>query len=666
MLRQTLASVLGRLSRKLVLTAVTMVGCSGHVISGSGAGSGGAGGVIAADAASTGASTEAGTGGRAASGGVSGSGGTFVGGTSNMGAGGTSPDNGGGSGGDADGGVCFSGPLSSVAARPPSLLFLVDRSAAMGCKVSGAPSAFDSLRSSFAALAGLVKTPMSIGVEFFGPGDGDAGQACAPSSYETPLLDVAPFPADAPAIDAAFAASLPPGAGTGGGTPLLPAVEGALAHAERVAATAARAPAIVLVVGTEATTCGALTDVSTAVRAAAERGMELFVIVVPTPSSACAPGSLSTATAPYDAIAQSAALTPIITAPLGAGVVQRTGTDFSSAFEAAVSRILGQRASDMACLYALPAMPPGFLEHTVTVTYAPASGQAASIAEVPKASCSGFYYDDASAPTAVGLCPTYCMTLQSEHASPMIEVSCASAGNGAGGNGAGGGNAGGGNGTGGAPDGDAGRGGVPICPITAAFPVGDYYVDAVDESHKQSFSSDGSVVDVYEAARVETTLTIKPDPAVAGTYDVILGEYEFDRAMRQDLSDGVHFYGECSVGLTCPNPDSDRVSVIVNETTGAIDLEFLHNHATSNDADEMEGFGWPKCAGTSATTHPAGVPTRGAFFSPAEPVGVALGCTETIGTAGQSPLSCPESLPAYCSCKATDAMGYDELCCKTE
>src|SRR5262249_40454659 len=149
------------------------------------------------------------------------------------------------------------------------------------------------------------------------------------------------------------------------------------------------------------TSCNPFEQVKGVARAAAQRGIQVHVIVIPTPASACDASSVPADTSAFDAVA-AAALAPLGEAAPKAIVLHGTDTALTNGFTDAVSTILERYRANVACRFSFPKMPDGFREHVVDVTYTDADGTLRSLPESRRDECSGFYYDTN---TALDVCP---------------------------------------------------------------------------------------------------------------------------------------------------------------------------------------------------------------------------------------------------------------------
>jgi hypothetical protein len=308
--------------------------------------------------------------------------------------------------------LCSSEPLtSSSTALPSDVLFLVDRSSALACPLGGTGmSPFDGIRAAFAELAGMVATPLDFGIELYGAEEGDGGASCDSKRYEHPDIPIAPFPANATAIETAFAAHSP-----GEDAPLLPALTGAVTYAKTL--LAAGAPAIVVVSGTEPVTCGAATELQNVAKDAALSGLQLMVITVPTPTSGCDEASVSADLTIANAIAGAGSLrfgyapTGVQNAPY---VVDRNTPMFVQRFLGTVSSAIDNQRANRRCSFRLPQFP---LDSHADLTRSLLASKASAVvlSETTRDACgqatSGFFYDDPANPREVELCPFSCYSL---------------------------------------------------------------------------------------------------------------------------------------------------------------------------------------------------------------------------------------------------------------
>jgi hypothetical protein len=314
---------------------------------------------------------------------------------------------------------------TQLPAPPPlniGLLFLIDRSAGMGCPAAdGGPPPYMAIAQAIEALAPVIVGNLVFGVEFFGRDAGDAGDAgvsCNSSDYVTPDVEVGPPAKNAAAIERAFDANAPEGQ-----APLVPAVEGALLHIESLPATTPSPPSLVIVTGMAPLSCGAFPEMLAAVSVGLTQQIHSYVIGIPTPSTACDPTTVSTDTTIVDAIARAGGTAPATVMSPGDGDV----VDF---FYNAVSTNIGNAFLSQGCSYSVPVgpgMPDGNAKFQLE--YVDQNGIAEKIPQVPKGSCAGpdipgWFFEDPGSLDSIELCIESCVDVQRTNTTPTLEIPC--------------------------------------------------------------------------------------------------------------------------------------------------------------------------------------------------------------------------------------------------
>jgi hypothetical protein len=224
---------------------------------------------------------------------------------------------------------------------------------------------------------------------------------CNTAAYQAPLVAMQPLPS--PSFQSAIA-----GVGPAGGTPTLPAIQGAIAYAQQNQKINANAKvAVVLVTDGDPNDCNSsVQNVSAAAQAVAS-SIPTYVIGIGTTSS-------------LDAIAAAGgtgqAFIVSTTNP------QQTATDFQNA-------LASIKGSTLGCEFQVPTAPAGqTVDYTkVNVVYTPSSGQPDTLTY--NASCSGngqgWHYDNPKAPTKIEICQASCTTIQGDASAKIdIELGC--------------------------------------------------------------------------------------------------------------------------------------------------------------------------------------------------------------------------------------------------
>jgi hypothetical protein len=238
---------------------------------------------------------------------------------------------------------------------------------------------------------------------------------CVVADYSAPAVAISDLPAAAPALMASVEAQTP-----GGGTPTGPALQGAMDYASSWASTH-KDHVTVVVLATDGLPSGCTpSDIPgiaqiAATGAAASPSIRTYVIGVFTPADIQAG-----ATTNLDAISQ---------AGMGQTFTVSSGSDVTAEFLAALDTI---RKSALGCEYQIPVPANGgTLEYDkVNVVYTP--GGTSTPTTLPGvtdlASCpatGGWYYDNASAPTKVLLCPGSCDAVKADATAKLeVELGC--------------------------------------------------------------------------------------------------------------------------------------------------------------------------------------------------------------------------------------------------
>jgi hypothetical protein len=291
--------------------------------------------------------------------------------------------------------VCSS---TSATAKPVpvDIFVLLDRSGSMTTTVPGLQrdggfsyvSRWDSVKE---ALTNFVSSPaaagLQVGLGFFPPPN--TFSECNIADYATPAVPIAVLPGVAQSFITAMTMTYPDG-----GTPMMPALQGAVQYAKQREMMTGRRAAIALATDGDPGGCNStVASVSQVATMAANDGIYTFVIGV---------GSSLTS---FSTIAMAGGTK---TAFL---VENATPTELAMAFKNVQSQ-----AARLACSFMVPPPPPGEMldPYKVAVRFTPTMTptQAFGIAMVAsRADCGpmgGWYFDDLVAPTTLNLCDTSC------------------------------------------------------------------------------------------------------------------------------------------------------------------------------------------------------------------------------------------------------------------
>jgi uncharacterized protein YegL len=326
------------------------------------------------------------------------SGNTAFGGTS----GGVVDPNGGSSGGTS-GGVGAVKPVSAtdacassnagVDALPIYLVFMVDKSGSMGgsaMSVKWTPAV--------AALKDFFADPSSANIHasltFF-----KSNNECNVGSYATPAVAMTALP-QTTSFAAALDANSP-----NGGTPTLPAEQGAVQYAQTVAATlkAGEKVAVVLVTDGDPNDCSSTAANVAAAAATVASTIKTYVIGV------------GTEVAKLDQIATGGGTAPHIQ------VNTTSAATTSSDLRAAIGKI---KAAQLSCDYTLPPPPSGKTidVNAVNVNYTTGGMTNTLGYSADCSNASGWHYDSTTTPTKIIMCPTICTSLQNDTSGGKIDI----------------------------------------------------------------------------------------------------------------------------------------------------------------------------------------------------------------------------------------------------
>jgi von Willebrand factor type A domain len=287
-------------------------------------------------------------------------------------------------------------------ATPVDMFIMMDRSGSMTETVNGGVK-WDLLVS---ALRSFVEDPgsrgMGVGIQYFGLENTALGAnvvTCTPSDYAVPDVAIGVLPGAVPALESSLAAHAP-----GGGTPTVPALEGALQYASAwVMQNPTHKVVVVLATDGEPNDCGStVAGVSAAAAAglSASPGIPTYVIGV---------GSALT---DLDAVAAAGGT--------GRAFIVDTTQNVAQTFAQAMSAI--RNAAALPCRFAIPESDGGRTQDLarLAVVYTPSTGADAGrplpVARVASpAACDpaagGWFYDDPTNPQVIELCGATCVSV---------------------------------------------------------------------------------------------------------------------------------------------------------------------------------------------------------------------------------------------------------------
>jgi uncharacterized protein YegL len=232
------------------------------------------------------------------------------------------------------------------------------------------------------------------------------GTSCGVGNFTTPAVTSRALP-DAVAFQTAIAAT-----GPNGGTPTLPAEQGAIAYAQQLAQqNVGTKTAIVLVTDGEPNDCSSSATSVAAAAATVATTIPTYVVGV---------GNVAN----LNAIA------------VGGGTKQATIVNTNNATQTAqdFQKVLEAiRGLTLACEYAIPPAPAGqtFAKDNVNVVFTPTNSGPSTLSY--NADCTGgtgWHYDNAAAPTKIMLCANSCSDVQADKSGKVdIVFGCATQGN---------------------------------------------------------------------------------------------------------------------------------------------------------------------------------------------------------------------------------------------
>ena len=301
-------------------------------------------------------------------------------------------------------GACSCAGTSSEAQLiPVDMYVMLDKSGSMGSTDGGTASKWVNVTTALKQFAQSASaTGIGMGIQYF-----PLGNECAVASYSTPDVGIGALPGNAAAIAASLGAHNP-----GGGTPTLPAEQGAIDYALTWAkAHPTHKVIVVLATDGQPNDCGStVPTVSAAAAVGVKDAPPILTYVIGVGSS----------TGNLDAIATGGGT--------GKAIVVNTGDP--AAFLAAMQAI---QKSQVGCEYLIPPPAAGqMIDFTkVNVVYTPnGTGAPQTILGVASAAAcdpvkGGWYYNDPKAPTKIELCPATCTIVQKDaKAKISVEIGC--------------------------------------------------------------------------------------------------------------------------------------------------------------------------------------------------------------------------------------------------
>lgn len=325
-------------------------------------------------------------------------------------------------GGDCEGGTCKDGVCECAASTtiaevlPLDIHVMLDKSSSMDTDVAGTKSKWDLATDALKTFIGSVtaEDKMGMGFALF-----PAKSSCNVALYDDPVVAVADLPGNATPLTNAINAAKP----TGGDTPTLPALTGAIEFGKkRLQVHPDRKIAIVLATDGEPTDCdfsippkdqtGQIVSVAKAGLAA---GVPTYVIGVFESGS-----SSGTAKSSCDKWASAG------------GTKKAYIVDADPNLSANLKKALDEiRTTAVGCEYKLPtptngkALDPG----KVNVTHTSGTGVENPLVYVSDAAActpNAWYYDNPAAPKKILLCPALCDVVKPDQAGKVsISVGCA-------------------------------------------------------------------------------------------------------------------------------------------------------------------------------------------------------------------------------------------------
>ena len=321
----------------------------------------------------------------------------------------------GGSGGGIGGGIGVDGggtgglPQGCASEKfdgelvPVDLHVMMDKSGSMkGSKWSSVTTAIGD----FVNLPNLNK--LGMGIDFFPQGSSGSSSYCSPSTYSSPVVPIAPLPGVGPHINSAMQ-----GINPSSGTPMAPALKGAISYAQGWASSnPTHTTAVVLATDGQPTGCSGSNSVNDVANAAAQG-------VAATPSVKTFVIGVGSSLTNLNAIAQNRGGTN--------KAIIISASNAAKEFLQALDKIRGS----LSCQYTIPQPKQGKPDYEkLNVGYTPQGGQQEIFPKVKSAAdCQGkkaWHYDDPSNPKYIVLCPAACDVLGKGKGSIDIVIGCKS------------------------------------------------------------------------------------------------------------------------------------------------------------------------------------------------------------------------------------------------
>lgn len=337
--------------------------------------------------------------------GSSGSLGSSGGGDRNGTSGGTGASGGVGSVGGVTPGSACATSNAGVDASPIYLVFMIDHSGSMGgnaVSVRWNP-VVSGLNAFFADAANAnVHASMAFFAQGSTQNSGSAG--CQSATYSIPKVAMTALP-DATSFAAAFTAAGAPS----GGTPTLPAENGAIEYAQTVQAGLKPGEKVAIILATD----GDPNDCSSTAAGVATAAATVAATI---PTYVIGVGSDGNLLANMKTIAVGGGTTNAI-------MINTTSTaQVSADLRTAIGKI---KAAQLGCTYNLPPPPAGQTldVNAVNINYTPAGGAPQTLAY--SANCAdpkGWHYDSTTAPTQIIMCGDACSTLQADTTGGKLDI----------------------------------------------------------------------------------------------------------------------------------------------------------------------------------------------------------------------------------------------------
>ncbi|MFO7179334.1 MAG: VWA domain-containing protein [Pseudomonadota bacterium] len=296
-------------------------------------------------------------------------------------------------GGEAGSSACV-GISTEAEVTPVDLYIIMDRSVSMGYEAADTGmTRWEAIRAAVEEFVSASEAgSIGAGIGFFGlSGGSDDDLDCDASNYESPVVPIGPLSEVGEDIVAAIDDVVP-----GGLTPVLPALEGAIAYAKEWAEEhPERATMVVLVSDAFPTQCSnAVSDVVDVAREAFESEPSVRTYAVGIEG---APN--------LDAIAR------------GGGTREGHLVDESNLTDSFLQTLLNISNAQLACQYRIPMSPDPDLRvdfDEVQVVYTPASGEPEEIPRLESSGAcdrnpnGGWFYDNPADPRSIQVCPCTC------------------------------------------------------------------------------------------------------------------------------------------------------------------------------------------------------------------------------------------------------------------